>query len=128
MQTPGGLHALAWEQAQLDRVVADIFGYHALQLGLRDLAALRHNRMPHRWLALDAPEVAQADSRQPEEQPDEQPAAAASLLCEFTDLPLAGQSLDLLVLPHTLEVAADPYACLREADRVLVAGRPAAGP
>ena len=130
MQTPGGLHALAWEQAQLDRVVADIFGYHALQLGMRGLAALRHNRMPHRWLALDAPEVAQADSRQPEdqphdqphEQPHEQPAAAASLLCEFTDLPLAGQSLDLLVLPHALEVAADPYACLREADRVLVAG------
>jgi hypothetical protein len=28
--------------------VADIFGYHALQLGLPQLQGLRSNRMPHR--------------------------------------------------------------------------------
>ena len=97
----------------MDRLVADIFGFHALQLGMPGLAALRHNRMPHRWFARDV-----ADP------PDQAPGAAgpAALVCEFTDLPLAGQSLDLLVLPHTLEVASDPYACLREVDRVLVAG------
>ena len=117
MQSPGGHVALAWQQQQLDRVVADIFGYHALQLGLRGLGALRHNRMPHRWLALDLPER-EFDA------PGAGAAGAplASLICEFTDLPLGSQSMDLVVLPHTLEVAADPYACLREADRVLVAG------
>jgi exo-beta-1,3-glucanase (GH17 family) len=34
--------------------VTDLFGFHALQLGLPDLAGLRANRMPHRWLASDA--------------------------------------------------------------------------
>ena len=113
MQTPGGRYALDWQQRQLDRIVADIFGFHALQLGLRDLAGLRHNRMPHRWFARDVVD-----------DPEQPPGAAgpAALVCEFTDLPIASQSLDLVVLPHTLEVASDPYACLREADRVLVAG------
>jgi hypothetical protein len=112
MQTPGGRYALDWQQRQLDRIVADIFGFHALQLGLRDLAGLRHNRMPHRWFARDVVD-----------DPEQPPGAAgpAALVCEFTDLPIASQSLDLVVLPHTLEVASDPYACLREADRVLVA-------
>lgn len=113
VRTPAGQYALGWQQRQLDHAVADIFGFHAVQLGMRELAALRHNRMPHRWFARDV-----ADA------PDEAPGVAgpAALVCEFTDLPLASQSLDLVVLPHTLEVASDPYACLREADRVLLAG------
>ncbi|MGV7246690.1 SAM-dependent methyltransferase, partial [Caballeronia sp. M23-90] len=48
-----GRYVLDWEQAQLDRVVSDIFGYHALQLGLPGLDALRENRMPYRGLVLD---------------------------------------------------------------------------
>jgi hypothetical protein len=35
LATPPGQYLLAWEQAQLDRVVADMFGYHALQLSRR---------------------------------------------------------------------------------------------
>ena len=50
-ETPPGRYLLAWEQAQFDQAVADIFGYHALQLGLPAVDALRANRMPHRWLA-----------------------------------------------------------------------------
>src|SRR4249920_3696938 len=51
--TPAGRYMLAWEQQRLDLAVADIFGFHALQLGLPPLDALRANRMPHRWLAAD---------------------------------------------------------------------------
>ena len=50
---PPGLALLDWEQGQLDRLVADVFGFHALQLGVPELDGLRANRMPHRWLALD---------------------------------------------------------------------------
>jgi len=50
-QTPHGAYLLDWERAQLDGVVADIFGFHALQLGLPVLDALKSNRMPHRWIA-----------------------------------------------------------------------------
>ena len=51
-ETPPGRYMLAWERAEFDRAVADIFGYHALQLGLPELDALQANRMPHKWLAL----------------------------------------------------------------------------
>ena len=53
LRTPPGRYLLAWEQAQLDASVADLFGFHALQLGLPELDGLRHNRMPHRWLATE---------------------------------------------------------------------------
>jgi len=108
LQTPAGRYLLAWEQAQLDQAVADIFGFHALQLGLPELDALRANRMPHRWIALDASTVVGS------------PAGAAALLrCDFDALPIDSQSLDLVVLPHTLELARDAHLALREVERVL---------
>ncbi len=55
-----GRYVLEWEQTQLDRVVSDIFGYHALQLGLPGLDALRENRMPYRGLVLDTASGASA--------------------------------------------------------------------
>ncbi|MEP7099810.1 MAG: SAM-dependent methyltransferase, partial [Burkholderiales bacterium] len=51
LTTPAGSYVLQWEQAHLDTAVADLFGFHALQLGLPELEALRANRMPHRWVA-----------------------------------------------------------------------------
>ena len=36
-----------------------------------------------------------------------------------SELPFANESLDLVVLPHVLEFAADPHQILREVDRVL---------
>jgi hypothetical protein len=54
-QTPAGQTLLDWERAQVDHAVADIFGYHALQLGLPEMDGLQANRMPHQWLGLDRP-------------------------------------------------------------------------
>src|SRR5436305_2710227 len=54
LKSPPGQYLLAWEQGHLDRAVADLFGFHALQLGLPQLDALRANRMPHRWLAVES--------------------------------------------------------------------------
>src|ERR1700748_951989 len=55
LKTPPGRVLLAWEQERIDRAVFDIFGYHALQMGLPSLDGLRANRMPHRWLASPRP-------------------------------------------------------------------------
>jgi hypothetical protein len=52
LSTPAGAYLCNWEQKQLDELVADIFGYHALQLGMPELEGLRTNRMPHQWLVL----------------------------------------------------------------------------
>jgi SAM-dependent methyltransferase len=124
LQTPPGRYVLEWEKAQLDEGVSDIFGFHALQLGLPQVDGLRANRMPHRWLAIDALQAAMADGAPPAEQgaEDATPAPAArsaALRCDFDALPFASQSLDLVVLPHTLELAGDPHQALREVERVL---------
>jgi len=102
--TPPGRYLLAWEQAQFDQAVADVFGYHALQLGAAEVDGLRANRMPHRWLALDDPARG----------------GRATLLTDFAALPFAANSLDLVVMPHALELSPDPHATLREVERVLV--------
>ena len=103
-QTPPGRYLLAWEQAQFDQAVADVFGYHALQLGVPSVDALRTNRMPHRWLATSEP----AES------------SRMALVTDYAALPFQANSLDLIVLPHTLELSPDPHTTLREVERVLV--------
>lgn len=108
-ETPPGRYLLAWEQAEFDQAVADIFGYHALQMGLPGLDALRTNRMPHKWLALsEAASVEGASGRKPD------------LVTDFAALPFEENSLDLVVLPHSLELNLDPHTTLREVERVLV--------
>ncbi|HEY3536556.1 MAG: class I SAM-dependent methyltransferase [Trinickia sp.] len=141
--SPPGRYVLAWEQAQLDRVVSNVFGYHALQLGLPQLDALRENRMPCRALVLDAASGASSPYRFPPAAPDplappispipplppDVPLAASdrfapdgrtTVWCDLLDLPFEAQSVDLIVMPHTLEFTRDPHRLLREAERVLM--------
>lgn len=119
LATPPGRYLLQWEQQQLDAALVDLFGFHALQLGLPELDALRANRMPHRWLASDAARVEPPAPADPGS-----PSAAIQppvrLHCDFDALPFASSSLDLVVLPHALELARDPHQTLREVERVLV--------
>jgi SAM-dependent methyltransferase len=123
LQTPAGRYLLAWEQDRLDHAVTDAFGFHALQLGLPELDGLRANRMPHRWVASDSLVVPEALTMPPPRdglmttQPAEEPVA---VFCEFDALPFPDHSIDLVVLPHSLELARDPHHTLREVERVLV--------
>ena len=118
MQSPAGRCLLLWEQQQLDQAVADVFGYHALQLGLPELAALRANRMPHRWVATEAASPAQRRGQSDDALSHE--GRRIALHCDFDALPFPNQSLDLVVLPHTLELSRDPHLSLREVERVLM--------
>jgi SAM-dependent methyltransferase len=113
LRTPAGRYLLEWEQRHLDSAVSDLFGFHALQLGLPELDALRANRMPHHWVAGESAGVPAVDGETP-------PRAAVALQLDFEALPFDSQSLDLVVLPHTLELARDPHQTLREVERVLV--------
>ena len=98
--TPLGAYLLDKEQAYLDQVTPDIFGFHALQLGLAPFDLLRENRITHR-MKIDAGD-------------------GASLRALGHELPIATQSIDLALLPHVLEFAPDPHAVLREIDRVMM--------
>ena len=48
LASPAGQYVMRWETEQLSRLVVDMFGYFALQLGFLELDALQANRMPHR--------------------------------------------------------------------------------
>src|SRR4051812_49071581 len=113
LQSPAGAYVRAWEQACLDELTADIFGYNAVQIGLPQLDALAANRMPNKWQAATRTSSAEklaltAGSKQ------------IAVAIDFEELPFASQSLDLVVLPHVLEFAAEPHQVLREVERVLI--------
>lgn len=106
LASPPGRYVLAWEQAQFDAAVADVFGFHAIQCGLPEIDALRDNRMPHRIHACEPCDLLPQNT-------------AHLVLDHFEELPIGSQTLDLVVLPHVLEFASDPHQVLREVDRVL---------
>ena len=64
--------------------------------------------MPQRWLALPEGDAPAIDG------------ARVALVTDAAALPFPEASLDLVVLPHTLELSADPHQVLREVERVLV--------
>jgi SAM-dependent methyltransferase len=107
LSSPAGAYLLDWEQSQIDDVVVDIFGYHALQLGMPELEGLRANRMPHQWLASPEPDSVL-------------PTQTLNFAAHSVALPFQADSLDLLVMPHSLELSLDAHASLREAHRVLM--------
>src|SRR6187397_7121 len=105
LKSPAGQYLLAWEQRHLDHAVADLFGFHALQFGLPQLDALRANRMPHRWLAVESAhddEVPVATCGEASGAADDVGAegggvvvaALPSLRCHFDALPFDAASLD----------------------------------
>lgn len=98
--TPLGHYLLEKEQAYLDDVTPDIFGFHALQVGLAQFDLLRASRIAHR---------VHVDST-----------GHPGLYAKSHELPVATQSVDLVVLPHALEFAAQPHEILREVDRVMM--------
>jgi SAM-dependent methyltransferase len=123
LKTPAGEYLLAWEQRHLDQAVADVFGFHALQLGLPELEALGANRMPHRWLAVESPPLtaeARAEAAAPNPRAGARRRPGSRCTATSTRCPFESASLDLVVLPHSLELARDPHLTLREVERVLV--------
>ena len=97
--TPIGAYLLAQEQTLFDDLVSDIFGFNALQLGFLQADLLRNSRIP---FALKASET------------------QGNLLCETQQLPIASNTLDLVLLPHTLDFSVSPQQTLREVERVLM--------
>lgn len=122
LQSAPGRYLLEWEQARLDQAVTDAFGFHAVQLGLPELDGLRANRMPHRWVACDSWLLRDAMPMPPPADDSITTLAAEqrlSVVCEYDALPFPDASIDLVVLPHSLELARDPHLTLREVERVL---------
>src|SRR4029079_5953007 len=93
-ETPLGRYLLDQERAYLDDVTPDIFGFHALQVGLPEIDLLGESRIAHLMGVA------------PEGPPD--------LYAPCPELPFATQSIALVVLPHVLEFTTEAHAILRE--------------
>jgi len=99
-ESPLGQYLLEKEHGYLDDVTPDIFGFHALQLGLPQIDFLRESRIAHR--------VRVGGDGQPD------------IFAKGHELPFATQSIDLVLLPHVFEFAPEPHAILREVDRIMM--------
>jgi SAM-dependent methyltransferase len=128
LNSPPGQYVLAWEEKRFAAAVGDVFGFHALQIGLPQLDALKANRMPLHALSVSPGEIGLTPGA-PTEQKLQSLAIASRQAHNQgwhiveglpTELPFANQSIDLVLLPHVLEFAADPHQILREVDRILL--------
>jgi SAM-dependent methyltransferase len=102
---PLAARVLREEAALAPLALDDVFGFELLQVGawgparhLLDGARTQHT-------TLVAPELS----------------SGVSLCAPLDSLPFRSDSIDAIFLPHTLELVDDPYAVLREAERVLCA-------
>lgn len=95
-----GQYLIEHEHRYFDQVVANIFGYNAVQIGWSQFDFLRLNRMPLRFSVGSECET--------------------SVRAEAGFLPIQTSSMDLVILPHTLEFNANPHQILREVHRILI--------
>ena len=94
------------ECQQLLDMLETRFGYHLLQLGhLFEPQYFSSSSIRHKVVMDEAAE------------PGER---GVSLLGDFCALPISTDSVDVVILPHTLETSRDPHQVLREVDRILV--------
>lgn len=103
--SPLGQALLAEEKEAITDAVQNQFGYFLLHLGLKDCSQLiEASRISHRFCL------------HPHTRQDNPPGA----LADFHQLPLPDDSMDLVLLHHSLEFSQYPHQVLREASRVLM--------
>ena len=106
-EQPLGSRLRETECELLAEILPNLFGYHLLQVGnFMGRELFTDSRISH-CMVLD--ELQTGDSGR-----------AERFYGCATDLPMATDSLDVVLLPHVLEFASDPHQVLREIDRVLI--------
>ena len=103
-QLPLGRALLTAEAQLLGEALEDVFGWEFLQVGAwgedRELLAGCRTRRQ----SVVAPSAC---------------SGGADIIARPSALPVARDSVDAVLLPHTLEFASDPHAIVREVDRIL---------
>ena len=90
-------------QSKIEQLIPELFGYYALQVGhvVGDLDLLQSSKIGHKIHM-------NLDSKQ------------GNVVASPFSLPFPQDTLDLIVLPHTLDFAQKPHQVLREVHRVLI--------
>ena len=99
-QTDAGQRFTTEIKEAISPMLRELFGYTAVQLGQYppETNLLSESRVNSNWLAGERGDT----------------------ICHPEQSPFASDAIDLLILPHTLELSDDPHAVLREVDRMLV--------
>jgi SAM-dependent methyltransferase len=100
-----GRSVLQAESELMVEALDDIFGWELLQLGLWGPSKFLLTGCRTRSRAV----IANDKSR----------CAESDITARLSQLPIGNGAVDAVVLPHTLEFETDPFAVVREADRVL---------
>jgi len=102
-----GSRVAAGEREALTGMVGDLFGYQLLQIGELegDMAHLANCPIRHKTLISHRAHTVQSDV----------------IVAEPQRLPVAADSVDAIILVHTLDFSPDPHQVLREAERALIA-------
>lgn len=98
------LHAA--ETQHLEHILPNHFGYYAVQLGAPTFAQwLQYSPIKHQlWVG----------------SPCDYPISALQVRSDYHHLPLAANSIDLMVLPHVLEFVTSPQRVLQETTEALI--------
>lgn len=122
--SPIGQYMLQWEETYFCELSEDIFGFHAVQIGLTELDALKENRVTHHWYT--NPFLSTSDMINPKAYNHDTEkglngySVPISLAHNDLQLPFATESIDLVVLPHAFDLALSPHQLLREIHRILI--------
>ena len=104
-QRPLGRALARAEQQALASQLSNLFGYHLVVIDPPwEECALDDSRIAHRVIQSAVPSVS----------------PLAGLAADPDYWPIQTDSVDAIVLPHTLELTANPHQVLREADRCLI--------
>ena len=105
--TPLGRQVIDDEHLIMESILPDLFGYHFMQIGLvHQNHLLACTRINHHFIA----QLNEEDSID----------CAVSLICQDDSLPIASDSVDVVVLSHVLEYSQTPHKILREIERILI--------
>jgi SAM-dependent methyltransferase len=104
-ESPLGARVLREEAALAPHALDDVFGFELLQVGGWGPVSDFLNGARTQHTTLVAPTLS----------------TGVTLCAPLDSLPFRSDSIDAVLLPHTLELVEDPYAVLREAERVLCA-------
>ena len=106
--TTPGRELFAIEQSALDDLLEECFGHYLLQLGNLglELEPLNTHRIKYRLLQV----------------PSQKDVAGGPgvIVADPHHLPVAPDSIDVVLLNHTLDFSRDPHQLLREVERVLI--------
>ena len=104
-QTPLGERLLSAEQGMLDECLSRRFGYHLLQISCANIPMYRNSPVGHKFSLTHNMET-----------------QGHGLVARGEAIPLASDSVDVVLLHHALDFTSHQHQLLREVSRVLIAG------